>query len=203
MNGNQYYQPLTNDYYKSSNSTTNQNQTPIQVNLPTNSDGTLILYKSANNCGIVMMVICYIFVIIFGGSISYLMFSRGVWFVYAMIPLIFPLIGIAGLIFSTTRFSINYDKFFGAIIIKREKSLFCFNRKKKIQLNDISLIIIESYMSGEDNDIPYFRVKFKLKDGKEIKALSESNGNGEGRQAFLTIKNNLPENTPFGGNLAY
>ena len=106
MNGNQYFQPLTNDYNKSSNSTTNQNQTSIQVNLPTNSDGTLILYKSANNCRIVIRVIFYIFVIIFGGSTSYLMFSIGVWFVYAMIPLIFLLIGNAGLIFSTTCFFI-------------------------------------------------------------------------------------------------
>ena len=212
MNGDQYYQPLTNDYnnyaYKASPYITsiNSNQSqlpPIQVNQEFNADGTKIIYKTPCNAGIFMMIFCNIYIILFGGTISFMMFYQKVTIYYCFIPLIFPLLGFSVLIFSTIRTSINYDQYFGTIIIRKKKFLFCFNRKKQIQLNDIDQIIVDSYMeSGEDNYHPYFSIKFKLKNGKEIEACHESNDHGEGRGVFVALKNALPQNTPFGGNLA-
>ena len=209
MDGDNYFQPLTNDYNESlnkkapsSNNYSNQNLPPIQVNQQFSADGTIIIYKTPCNAGIFMMIFCYIYIILFGSVISFMMFYKKVTIYFCFIPLIFPLLGFSGLMFATIATYINYDKYFGTIIIKKKKSLFCFNRKKQIQLNDIEQIIVESYMeSGEDNDFPYFRIKFKLKNGNEIEACHESNDNGEGKRVFMALKNTLPQNTPFGGNL--
>ena len=70
-------------------------------------------------------------------------------------------------------------------------------------MNDIRLLIVDSFMkSGEEEDFPYFKIKFILKNGKELEVYSGPNNKEEGRIAFQTLKNNLPENMPFGGNLA-
>ena len=211
MNGDQYYQPLTDDYNNSGNQTnpytTNENTNQfqplqIQVNQQFNADGTRIIYKTPCNPGIFMMIFCNIYIILFGGTISFMMFYQKVTIYYCFVPLVFPLVGFATLIFATIRTTINYDQYFETIIIRKKKFLFCFNRKRKIQLNEIEQIIVESYMeSGEDNDYPYFRIKFKLKIGKEIEACHESDDHGEGRGVLLALKNALPQNTPFGGNL--
>ena len=188
MNGGQNNQPLTQ----------------IQVNLEFNTerDGTIIIYKTPCNAGIFTMVFCMFYIIIFGSTISFMMIYQKVSIYFCFIPLICPILGFAVLIFSTIRTSINYDQIFGTIIIKKKKFLFCFNRKKEIQLNDVELIIVESYMeSGEENDYPYFRVKFKLRNGEEIEACKESNDHEEGREVFGALKKALPQNTRFGGDL--
>lgn len=207
MNTDPYYQPLTNDYNTPLNNSTpynsNQNQPSIQVNQSCNNNGSNIVYKSPCNAGIVMMGICSIFVLLFGGSIIFMMLYQGIKIYFCLIPLIFFLIGLAMLIFGNMGSSISIEPYFGTIIITKKKFLFCFNRKKIIQFNEIQQVIVESYMShGEEDDYPYFRVKFKLKDGKEIEACSDSNDHGEGRKAFEAIKNALPQNIPFGGDLA-
>ena len=62
---------------------------------------------------------------------------------------------------------------------------------------------MESYFPY-DESLGRSRVTFKLLDGKEVKGLEiDDESKKEGRNAFLMLRNNLPQNIPFGGNLAY
>jgi len=211
-----YYQPITNDYNTPLNNEYPQNnpnmyQPPIQVNQPYNSSGANAIYRSPLNCIICVIVTMFF---IMGTGIAVLMVYLGIssgdtnLLFIALFPLLFTLIScIMGSLMSVY-FSINIQATFGTIIISKKKMCCCFSKKEILQINDVQQVIVQTDYSTtyQINGVPYsaFEIIFKLRDGREVKGLSGViDKNGEGRKAFVIIRNALPQNIAFGGNLAY
>ena len=100
---------------------------------------------------------------------------------------------------------INVEPYFVIITIKDPKLFCCFNKKRKIQINQLQQVIIESYVSHSgEHDWNYSKIIFKLVDGKEVKGFDiMDETKKEGRNAFLILRSIIPQNIVFGGNLTY
>ena len=120
-----------------------------------------------------------------------------------LIPFFIALIGfILGV--TTLETSINVDLYLGIIAITDTKFFCCFNRHKKVQINELKQIILESYASHKKHNPHYSKLIFKLVDGKEVKGFDILDENKrEGRNAFEILRNVFPKNIPFEGNLTY
>ena len=205
-----YYQPLTNDCNNSNNSTpyskNNENQNPLQIQ----ENQQNISKDKGNNTYTTPKDSCYYFCecIIYGLIFLGFIVSLTLFFIEfhpsCLGALFLSLIGFfIGLILPPNSYSINIDTYLGIITITVRKFFSCFNKKKKIRIIDIQQVIVESYFPY-DESLGRSRVAFKLLDGKEVKGLEiDDESKKEGRNAFLMLRNNLPQNIPFGGNLAY
>ena len=203
-NAAQYYQPITNDYNTPLNNAYPQNnlniyQPPIQVNQPYNSSGANAIYRSPLDCIICVFVVLFF---IMGTGAAILTVYEGIssgdtnLLFIALFPLLFTLISCIMGSLMNVYFSINIQATFGTIIISKKKMCCCFNKKEILQINDVQQVIVQTDST--------FEIIFKLRDGREVKGLSGvTNINGEGRKAFVIIRNALPQNIAFGGNLAY
>ena len=206
-----YYQPL---YGPTSNQPPNYpppNQPPIQVNQPYNSSGTNASYRTPCNC--IMGTIVVIFFLCGVGVFSMMFFigissgELGIIF-SAFIPLIFAVVATVMGTVCSLYYSINVEAAFGTITIYKKKMCFCCNKKETIQVNELQQVIVQTDYSTnyEINGVHYnaFEIIFKLNDGREVKGCSGViDKNGEGRRAFVVMRNALPQNIAFGGNLAY
>ena len=204
-NNGPYYQPL---YGPTSNQPPDyppiQNQAPIQVNQPYNSSGTNASYRTPCNCIIGTLVVVF-FITGFGAFVMMILIGE---LLFSFIPLIFVIVAtIIGSVCGLC-YSIDVETAFGTITIYKKKMFFCFNKKEIIQVNSLQQVIVQTDYSTnyEINGVHYnaFEIIFKLNDGKEVKGFSGViDKNGEGRRAFVLIRNALPQNIAFGGNLAY
>ena len=186
-------------------------QPPIQVNQPYNSSGANAIYKSPLDF-IVCVIVTMFFIIGTGVAVTmlYLLISSGntdLLFV-ALFSFLFTLISCIMGSLMNVYFSINIQATFGTIIISKKKVFCCFNKKEILQIDDVQQVIVQTdhSTSYEINGVSYsaFEIIFKLRDGREVKGLSGViDKDGEGRKAFAIIRNALPQNIAFGGNLAY
>ena len=205
-----YAQPLygpTSSNYPPQNPPT-QYQPPIQVNQSSVSNAH---YRTPCNC--IVGFICVVFFIV-GIAASAFMISTGIssgdsqQILFGLLPLIFTLVAfILGSCISLY-FSIDIENSFGTISIKKTKLFFCFSKKEIIEVNNLQQVIVQTDYSTnyEINGVHYnaFEIIFKLNDGREVKGCSGViDKNGEGRRAFVVMRNALPQNIAFGGNLAY
>ena len=102
--------------------------------------------------------------------------------------------------------SFNINSFLGIIQIKTIKLYCCFNKTKKIQINDIQKILID-----KDNKVNYkinnrqvdaIEVIFKLQNEREIIGCSGIiNSNDESNKIYHFLRNSLPQNILIEGNL--
>ena len=215
QNNGPYYKPLYDSNsnqspnYPSQN-TPNQYQPPIQVNQPYNTPRTNTYYRTPINFILLLM---FIALFITGIGVTAQIFSEmspddTQYIYFNFFPLIFTLAAIImGSIFSLYH-AINIETSFGTIIIKKVKICCCFNKKTVIQINELQQIIIQTDYSTRYsiNGAHYFgfEIIFKLVDGREIKGLSGViDKNNEGRKVFSMLRNAVPQNIAFGGNLAY
>ena len=205
--------PLTSDYNTPNSQTpfsqnnANQNQSSIKVNQqqPYAGNGISVTYRTPCKC-VIYIIICHsLFLIILGTTIFIIMFSQNVNILIYLFPLIITLIGLLMGICNTLGTSINVEPYFGIITITDKKLFCCFNRKRKVQINQIQQIIVESYVSrGDEYDYNYSKLMFKLVDGKEVKGFDMfDDDKKEGRNAFVILRSGVPQNIPFGGNLAH
>ena len=205
INSNQYYQPLFNPTSdQPPNYPPNSNQPSIQENKPYNSSGTNASYRTP--CSFIKgIIVVVLFICSVGMSIPIIISGE---LYLCIISIIFALIAIImGSIF-VLYYSIDVYAALGTIIINEKKICLCCGRKEKIQINTLLQVIIQTDYSTnyKIGGVHYnaFEIIFKLKDGKEIKGFSGViDKNGEGRRVFLLMRNALPQNIAFGGNLAY
>ena len=213
-NTSPYYQ--TNDYNTPLNNTYPQNnpdmyQPPIQVNQLYNSSGANAIYKSPLDF-IVCVIVTMFFII--GTGAAVLLFYFGIssgdtgQTLAGLFPLLFTLISCIMGSLVTVYSSINIQTYLGTIIINKRKMCCCFNKKEILQIDDVQQVIVQTdhSTSYEINGVSYsaFEIIFKLRDGREVKGLhGVIDKDGEGRKAFAIIRNALPQNIAFGGNLAY
>ena len=134
---------LTSDYNTPNNQTpfsqnnANQNQSSIQDS----GNEISVTYRTPCEC-VVYIIIC---------NSLFLMFSQNEDILICLIPLVITLIGLLMGIYITLETSINVEPYFGIITIKDKKLFCCFNRKRKVQINELQQIIVESYVSyGEE-----------------------------------------------------
>ena len=208
-NNNQYAQPL---YGPSTNippqNAPPQYQPPIQVNQSPVSNA---YYKTPCNC--IVGFICVVFFIV-GIGVSAFMIYTGIssgnseQILFGLIPLVFTLVAVILGSCISLYFSLEIENSFGTIVIKKVKLFFCFSKKEILQINDLQQVVVQTDYSTtyEINGVHYdaFEIIFKLHDGREVKGCSGViDKNGEGRKAFNIIRNALPQNIAFGGNLAY
>ena len=209
-NATPYYQPLNAGIPYQNNPAPYQQQ-PIQVNQPVSSYGSDATYKTPCNCIVGFIVV--IFFIVGVGVFSFMLadgISRGhsQTILFAFLPLIFAVVAtILGSCISLYVI-INISASLGTIIINKKKMCFCFSKQEVVQINDLQQVIVQTdYTTNyEINGVHYnaFEVIFRLSDGREVKGCSGIiDKNGEGRRAFLIIRNALPPRIAFGGNLAY
>ena len=95
-------------------------------------------------------------------------------------------------------YTIRIDTSSKTIIVKEKKICCCCNKKEIIQISDLQKVIVES-----DDETNSFYVYFKLINGRSIHGCSNSNGNGEGKRVFERIRNVLPQNIAFEGDLTW
>ena len=117
--------------------------------------------------------------------------------IYSIIPLVFAIAASCVGAYDDAYIIINISSTIGTIEIKKNKFLFCYNTQEILKINDVKQVIVQSENSS-------FKIFFKLKDGREVEGcIYIDNKNGEGRKAFEIIRNNLPQNISFSGDLAY
>ena len=215
QNNELYYQTLDGPTSNQSpnfpsQNTPDQYQPPIQVNQPYNSSRTNIHYRTPINFILVLMFFSFFFT---GIGVTIQMFSEmssddNQYIYFNFFPLIFTLVAIILGSILSLYYVIDIETSFNTIIIKKVKICCCFNKKTIIQINELQQVIVQTDYSTSYSifGATYngFEIIFKLVDGREIKGFSGViDRNDEGRKAFNLIKNALPHNISFGGNLAY
>ena len=79
-----------------------------------------------------------------------------------------------------------------------------FKKTVKIQISEITQVVLQSHPPDEDNDKPSFEVIFKLSNGEEVREwLGTIGKNDEGKKCFNIIRKGLPSRITFSGNLVY
>ena len=79
-----------------------------------------------------------------------------------------------------------------------------FKKTVKIQISEITQVVLQSHPPDEDNDKPSFEVIFKLSNGEEVREwLGTIGKNDEGKKCFNTTRKGLPSRITFSGNLVY
>ena len=170
-----------------------------------------VTYKTPYNC-IVGLFVAIFFIV--GVCLFLYMIATGISsgqtksILLAVIPLFFAVVGtILGSCISLYVI-INISATSGTIIINKKKMCFCFSKQEVVKINDLQQVIFQT-----DNICHYqisgthynsFDVIFRLSNGREVKGCSGIiDKDGEGRRAFLIIRNALPPRIVFGWNLAY
>ena len=102
---------------------------------------------------------------------------------------------------------IQIDNYYGIIVIKQRKISFCFNKTRKIQINEVKEVSIESDTTMYTiNGKRYgsFRIIIRLNEGRRIKVCKDViDKDNESKKAFNILRRGLSQNIPIVGNLAY
>ena len=101
--------------------------------------------------------------------------------------------------------SFHIDTYIEIIKVKTVKLFFCFNKSKKIQINDVQKIIIQKDVSVKyvinGKQVDAIEVIFKLNNESEIKGCSGVfNTNNECNKIYNFLRFSLPENILVEGN---
>ena len=195
--------PLTNDDHtpnkedQSPKTNDDQNQSPVQVNQPCTDNGiNNNTYKTPTES---VIISTSIFLILIG--FSYTLFMA--LFELPIAPIIFTnIITVFGILMgcSVIFTSIKVDPYFGTITIMNKRFLlFCCNIKQKLQIDRLQLVNIER----DPKKKTLIRITFKLIDEKEIKVEINDRNGEESKKIFLFLRNNLPQNIAFSGELTY
>ena len=104
--------------------------------------------------------------------------------------------------------SITVDHYLQTVVIQSKRMCFCFSKTNIIQIGEIQQVIvqIDHTTSYNINGVYYnaFEIIFKLVNGREVRGCSGViNKNNEGARAASILRNGLPSNIPFGGELCY
>ena len=103
--------------------------------------------------------------------------------------------------------SITIDPLHKVIITKTNKICCCFSKKKIFEFENIKKILIEKdedVTFKEDNDHDdYFKIEFLLQTNEVIDILTgvRDRDNNESRKAYFIMRNALPSNFLFGGDI--
>ena len=127
---------------------------------------------------------------------------------YAIFPLIFVIFAIILGSCRSLYFIINISSTSGIIIINKKKLCFCFSKQEVMKINELQQVIVQTdhncfhRSNGRRNNS--FEVIFRLSNGRKVEGCSGiMDKDGEGRRAFLIIRNALPSRIVFDGNFAY
>ena len=147
------------------------------------------------------------------GIVSYSIFSTILYndkskLLIGLLGLFFLLIGIFIGSRSSILTSITVDYNLGVIIFKTKKICFCFSISNIIEIKQINKVIIKNdfkttIKTGRRSLHFAFGIFFKLTDGTKVEGCSGLiDKNHEGKKVFRFLKNTLPKNIIFTGNLA-
>ena len=108
----------------------------------------------------------------------------------------------------TLYYKITIDQVQQIIIIKNIKLCFCFNKTKKVQIDQVVKVIVQTdhSMVYRINQATYFSFKiiFELGDGSNFIGCAGSiNKNNESQKAMNIIRSALPQHIYFEGDLVY
>ena len=93
--------------------------------------------------------------------------------------------------------SFNINTSLGIIKVKTIKIYCCFNKTKKILINDLQKVLIQRDNSNKGSSINGIEVVFVLNNESEIKGGSGIiNYNNESNEIYNFLRNSLPENIP-------
>ena len=187
-----------------SSNNANQNQSSIQLNQqqPYDDNGNIFTYTTPFGCSACLTLFLSISTLTGGTLLFFNMYFQDTDKLKWIIPFFINLIGFF-LGITTLKTSIKIDLHSGIIEITDTKFFCCFNGHRKVQINDIKQIILKNYLKSVENGNNYnSKLIFKLVNGKEVKGFDISDDHEkEGRNAFEILRNVLPKNIPFEGNL--
>ena len=190
--------------------------TPIEVDETTkanleNPPPSKLNYRTpCNSIECVISIIC----IIVGISGSIIMLQDSISndkefknILFSFCPLVFTLAGLLIGFISDFYVFIQIDNYYGIIVIKQRKISFCFNKTRKIQINEVKEVSIESDTTMYTiNGKRYgsFRIIIRLNEGRRIKVCKDViDKDNESKKAFNILRRGLSQNIPIVGNLAY
>ena len=132
----------------------------------------------------------------------------GKFVLISLFPLVFSIVAtVLGIKYDLCA-SITVDQYLQTVVIKSKKMCCCYSGSNIIQISEIQQVIvqIDQTTSYRINRVNYnaFEIIFKLVNGREVRGCSGViNKNNEGARAASILRNGLPSNIPFGGELCY
>ena len=132
----------------------------------------------------------------------------GKFVLISLFPLVFSIVAtVLGIKYDLCA-SITVDQYLQTVVIKSKKMCCCYSGSNIIQISEIQQVIvqIDQTTSYQINRVNYnaFEIIFKLVNGREVRGCSGViNKNNEGARAASILRNGLPSNIPFGGELCY
>ena len=123
-------------------------------------------------------------------------------------PLIFTVVSIVLGIRRNIYYTITVDHYLKTVNIKSKRMCICCSKSNSIQISEIRQVIIriDHGTSYNINGVYYnaFEIIFKLINGNDVRGCSGViNKNNEGARAASILRNSLPQNIIFGGELLY
>ena len=202
------------DFYPMGTATPQQE--PLTVNQGYNSNympgpGSNVTYTTPCNCIIgVIVTVFFIFGTTFFIVLIALAISNqdGKFVLISLFPLVFSIVAtVLGIKYDLCA-SITVDQYLQTVVIKSKKMCCCYSGTNIIQMSEIQQVIvqIDQTTSYRINRVYYndFEIIFKLVNGREVRGCSGViNKNNEGARAASILRNALPPNIPFGGELCY
>ena len=191
-------------------------QEPLTVNQGYNTNympgpGSNVTYTTPCNCVTgAIVTIFFIFGTTFFIVLIALAISNqdGKFVLISLFPLVFSIVAtVLGIKYDLCA-SITVDQYLQTVVIKSKKMCCCFSKTNVIQISEIQQVIvqIDQTTSYRINRVYYnaFEIIFKLGNGREVRGCSGViNKNNEGARAASILRNALPPNIPFGGELCY
>ena len=191
-------------------------QEPLTVNQGYNTNympgpGSNVTYTTPSNC-IIGAIVTVFFIV--GTSLFIFMIALaisngdGKFVLISLFPLVFSIVAtVLGSKFNLCA-SITVDHYLQTVVIQSKRMCFCFSKTNIIQIGEIQQVIvqIDHTTSYNINGVYYnaFEIIFKLVNGREVRGCSGViNKNNEGARAASILRNGLPSNIPFGGELCY
>ena len=132
----------------------------------------------------------------------------GKFVLISLFPLVFSIVAtVLGIKYDLCA-SITVDHYLQTVVIKSKKMCCCYSGSNIIQISEIQQVIvqIDQTTSYNINGVYYnaFEIIFKLVNGREVRGCSGViNKNNEGARAASILRNALPSNITFGGELCY
>ena len=207
--GNPYDNPYGNPNGSAAYPLNNQTpvQPPLEVSEPFNGKNSLYRTQCNSDTGSFSALL-----FIFGIGVAIVVIYNGIKnddstsLLFALIPLLFAVIGIIFGICTNLYVTISISPTFGTIIINTKKMCFCLNKQVIIQINDIQQIIVERdpFKTVQQGKVRYrvFGVTFKLVDGREVVGFTKiMDKHGEGKGVFQFLRNSLPTRIAYSGDL--
>ena len=196
--------------------TTGPQQSPLIINQGYNStnmpgSGSNVTYTTPCNCAVGGVITLFFIV---GTSMFIIMIVYAISNQDGKLALVslFPLfISILAIVLGSKKnlcYSIIVDHYLQTVVIKSKRMCFCFSKYNTIQIGEIQQVIvqIDHTTSYQINRVYYnaFEIIFKLVNGREVRGCSGViNKNNEGARAASILRNALPPNITFGGDLCY